>query len=394
MAKLGIGIVGIGGAAVNMLPAFERSPYFQVSAAADLDAEVLGRFKQDYPEAQTFNSIEALAECPAVDLVYIGTPSRLHKAHACAALERGKHVLIEKPMAVTLDEADEMIETAARAKVLLGVNVKHSFEPRIQELRRLGRTGELGRLRMIHSWRYVDWLYRPRTKAEKTPGWGSGILWRQGPHQFDYLRTIGGGMLRSLRGTFQVYDPDRGVPGAYSAFLDFEDGTVATAVCSGYDHFSSRRLVPGTREPRHGEARAELAAHASEPGWEEAAAAGERYQAGDRPKPGDSSSSAGWLMSGPVIASFDQGDVRFSPAGLIVDGDRRQWEIPLDGKGDGRDGRLATFYRAIAEGVPLPADGRWGKATQEVLVALEESAAKRAEIVLRHQTPFVDQVEA
>jgi len=390
---LGVGLVGVGGAAVNMLPAFERSPYFKITAAADRDGEVLQRFAHDYPEAKTFGSVEELAECDAVDLVYIGTPSRLHHAHACAALTRGKHVLIEKPMAVTLEEAEEMIVVAERNGALLGVNVKHSFEPRIGELRRLARSGELGRLRLVNSWRYVNWLYQPRSKAEKTPGWGSGILWRQGPHQFDYLRTICGGLLRSVRGTCQVFDPARGVPGAYSAFLEFEDGTVCTATCSGYDHFNSRRLVPGSKEPRHGEARAVLAAHAAEANWEEAAAAGERYQIGDRPKANDASSSSGWLLGGPVIASFERGDVRFSATGLIVDGDTEQWEIPLQDRGDGRDGRLTTFYRAITLGQPLPADGRWGKATQEVLVALEDSAAKRTEVMLKHQTAVVDPLD-
>ena len=101
--------------------------------------------------------------------------------------------------------------------MLLGVNVKHSFEPRVLKLRALAQSGELGRLRMIHSWRYVDWLYRPRTRDELTPGWGAGILWRQGPHHFDFLRTIGGGMLRSVRGNCQILDPARRVTGAYTA---------------------------------------------------------------------------------------------------------------------------------------------------------------------------------
>jgi phthalate 4,5-cis-dihydrodiol dehydrogenase len=390
----GIGIVGIGGAAVNMLPAFDRSPYFKVAAASDIDAEILGRFGRDYPAAQMFRSIEELCASPAVDLVYIGTPSRLHREHACAALERKKHVLIEKPMAVTLEEADAMIAAADRNGVLLGVNVKHSFEPRIRKIRALTRSGELGKLRMVHSWRYVDWLYQPRTRAERTPQWGAGILWRQGPHQFDLIRTIGGGMLRSVRGTCQAFDPARGVDGAYSAFLEFEDGLCCTVVCSGYDHFDSRGLVHGfngetplSPPSRHAAARRALNNHGNDPDWEERAAAGERYSG--RPEAGGGSSS-GWLVRGPLIASFERGDVRFSRQGLVVDGDGEQREIPLLQEGDGRDGRLETFYRAIAEGRPLAADGRWGKATQEVLVAMERSSATRREILLEHQTPYVD----
>jgi phthalate 4,5-cis-dihydrodiol dehydrogenase len=280
--------------------------------------------------------------------------------------------------------------------VLLGVNVKHSFEPRVQKLRALAQSGELGRLRMVHSWRYVDWLYRPRTRDELTPGWGAGILWRQGPHHFDFLRTIGGGLLRSVRGNCQILDAARRVTGAYTAYLEFADGLVCTAVCSGYDHFNSRDYVRGFRGEtplaaagQHARARRALEAHGRDPSWEEEQAADERYGGGGPVPDNGNTVSSSWLVSGPLIASFERADVRFSTAGLVVDGDREQWEIPLKDQGDGRDGRLKSFYRAIAEGAALPADGRWGKATQEVLVALERSAETRAEIQLTQQTPFV-----
>jgi len=393
---LGIGIVGLGGAAVNMLPAFARHPEFSIAAAADTDPDVLARFARDYPKAAIFGSVAELCACPAVDLVYIGTPTRLHAEHAGIALAAKKHVLIEKPMAVSLAEADAMIAAAERHGVLLGVNVKHSFEPRVLKLRALGQSGELGRLRMIHSWRYVDWLYRPRTHEELTPGWGAGLLWRQGPHHFDFLRVIGGGLLRSVRGNCQILDAARRVTGAYTAYLEFEDGLVCTAVCSGYDHFNSRAYVRGfTGETPlappglHARARGALEAHAADPSWEEGQAADERY-GGSGPVPDNGNVvSSSWLLSGPLIASFERADVRFSTAGLVVDGDREQWEIPLADQGDGRDGRLRSFHHAIVEGAALPADGRWGKATQEVLGALERSAETHAEIQLVHQTPFM-----
>jgi phthalate 4,5-cis-dihydrodiol dehydrogenase len=394
---LGIGIVGIGGAAVNMLPAFARNPEFAIAAAADTDPDVLGRFARDYPGAATFGAMAELCACPAVDLVYIATPTRLHAGHAGIALAAKKHVLIEKPMAVTLAEADTMIAAAERHGVLLGVNVKHSFEPRILKLRALAQSGELGRLRMIHSWRYVDWLYRPRTRAELTSGWGAGLLWRQGPHHFDFLRTIGGGLLRSVRGNCQILDPARRVTGAYTAFLEFADGLACTAVCSGYDHFASRAYVRGfsgetplAAAGQHARARRALEAHASDPSWEEGQAADERY-GGSGPVPDNGATvSSSWLLSGPLVASFERGDVRFSTAGLVVDGDREQWEIPLKDQGDGRDGRLKSLHRAVTQNAALPADGRWGKATQEVLVALERSAETHTEIPLVHQTPYND----
>jgi phthalate 4,5-cis-dihydrodiol dehydrogenase len=198
-----------------------------------------------------------------------------------------------------------------------------------------------------------------------------------------------------VRGSCQVLDAGRRVTGAYAAYLEFVDGLACTAVCSGYDHFNSRAFVRGfsgeaplTAASEHARARRALEAHASDPAWEENQAADERY-GGSGPVPDNGHTvSSSWLLSGPLIASFERADVRFSPAGLVIDGDREQWEIPLKDQGDGRDGRLKSFHRAITQGAALPADGRWGKATQEVLVALERSAETRAEVPLIYQAPY------
>ncbi len=240
---LGVGVIGLGGASLAMIPKFVQNPNFRIAAAADIDAEIMQRFRKDFPDAESYDDAARLCASRNVELVYIATPNRFHAEHARMALENKKHVLIEKPMTIDIAGAEQMIATAKRNGVLLGVNVKHSFEPRVLRLREMTRTGELGRLRMINSWRFNDWLFRPRTAEELTPEFGGGILWRQGAHHFDFIRTIAGGMVRSLRGSADVWDPNRGVPGCYGAYFDFEDGTLATAINSGYDHFDSREFV-------------------------------------------------------------------------------------------------------------------------------------------------------
>ena len=392
---LGVGVIGLGGASLAMIPKFVQNPNFRIAAAADIDAEIMERFRKDFPDAVSYDDATRLCASRNVDLVYIATPNRFHAEHAAMALENKKHVLIEKPMTIDIAGAEQMIATAKRNGVLLGVNVKHSFEPRVLRLREMTRTAELGRLRMINSWRFVDWLYRPRTAEELTPEFGGGILWRQGAHHFDFIRTIAGGMVRSLRGTVDVWDPNRRVPGCYTAYLDFEEGTVATAINSGYDHFDSREFVQrgfSVDLASHAKARRELRA-APDAAWEERAAREERYGGArtrsNEPRPAQP--SLGWIMGGPLIASFDKGDVRMTPGGLTVYGDDELREIKLGVKGeDGRDGRINTFYDAIVRGRPLPADGAWGMATLEVILAIEESARTRKEALLRHQIPTID----
>lgn len=391
---LSVGIIGLGGASLAMIPKFVKNPNFRIAAAADIDAEIMCRYRKDFPDAEAYDDAATLCASRNVDLVYIATPNRFHAEHARMALESKKHVLIEKPMTIDIAGAERMIATAKRNGVLLGVNVKHSFEPRVLRLREMTRTSELGRLRMINSWRFNDWLFRPRTAEELTPEFGGGILWRQGAHHFDFIRTIAGGMVRSLRGSADVWDPNRRVPGCYAAYFDFEDGTLATAINSGYDHFDSREFVQ--REPvdpaNHAKARRELRA-APDTDWEARAAHEERY-GGARTRsnePEPAQPPLGWIMGGPLIASFDKGDVRMTPGGLTVYGDDELREIKLGVKGeDGRDGRINTFYDAIVRNRPLPADGAWGMATLEVILALEESGRTRKEAFLRHQVPTID----
>jgi len=395
------GFIGLGGAARQMIPVFARTPGFTVAGAADMDAEILGRFKEDYPDAETHTTAEGLCESKNIDFIYIGTPNRFHREHAVMAAEGKKHVLVEKPMAVNLEEADAMVDASDRNGVLIGVNVKHSFEPRIQKLREFTETGELGRLQMMHHWRYQDWLYRPRTPEELTPDWAGGILWRQGGHQLDLLRTIGLGKVRSVRGSAQVWDASRRVPGAHNAYFEFESGASGTCVYSGHDHYDTTELVYGftpgeLADPNtYAQARRELASHNYDVAWETAAARGERY-GGERseapPQRNPGAARGGWIMGGPLLVSYDHADVKLSPQGLLVYGDEKQYEIPLITKGDGRDFRLQAFRDAIVTGRPLQCDVRWGRATVEMILAIDESGRERREVMLQKQTAYPPQV--
>src|SRR5262245_39946687 len=207
-----VGIVGLGGGASDMIPAFVQHPHIVLTAAADIDKGQLEKFHSEF-QAETYLSAEALCDNPHVDVVYIATPNQFHMEHALTALEKGKHVLVEKPMTLTLGDADAMIKAAERHGVQLLVNVKHSFDPHIQKVREIVQKGELGRLRMVHYWYFSDWLYRPRTAEELDPSLGGGVTWRQGPHQFDIVRTIAGGMVRSVRAMTGMWDERRPVMG-------------------------------------------------------------------------------------------------------------------------------------------------------------------------------------
>src|SRR5213075_3495575 len=105
-------------------------------AAADPRPEARARFVQDFSGA-AYATVEELCADPAVEIVYVATPHQHHARHAALAAQHGKHLLVEKPMALTLDDCAAMIEAAKRAEVQLIVGHSHSFDAPILRARDL-----------------------------------------------------------------------------------------------------------------------------------------------------------------------------------------------------------------------------------------------------------------
>ena len=116
--SLNVGVVGLGLAAAGVAPAMVAMPHVNLVAGADINPRTLQAFKARY-RAKTYTSIEALCDDPEVDTVWIATPNPFHRVHAVLAAERGKHIIVEKPMAITLAEAASMVEAADRHGVHL-----------------------------------------------------------------------------------------------------------------------------------------------------------------------------------------------------------------------------------------------------------------------------------
>src|SRR6185436_8921647 len=111
-------------------------------------------------------SVQALCDDPDVEAVYVATPHPMHAAHAAAAAARGKHVLVEKPMAVTQAQCDLIIAATDKARVHVVVGPSHSFDVPIRRAREIVESGELGKVRMVTALNYTDFLYRPRRAEE------------------------------------------------------------------------------------------------------------------------------------------------------------------------------------------------------------------------------------
>ena len=387
---LKLGIVGIGVGASEILPAMEQMPELELVAAADVNPRVLETFRQRYG-AKTYDSVDKLCADPDVEAVWVSTPNRFHAAHTIIAANSGKHVVVEKPMAISLQEAEQMIEAATKNKIKLLCGHTQSFGSHIRTMRKIIRSGELGPLCALHVWAYTDWMLRPRTAEELDINQGGGVSYRQGPHQIDTLRLLGGGMVRSVRGATGKWFKGRPIPGYYSAFLEFEDGTPATLMHNGYGYFLASELVPwGGQNSRYSEAERAAIRKSLLDGTRNENADKDQMRIGGahEQEVRDRSKAKPWLPNdlGILIASCEKGDIRQSQYGLFVHGDEGTKDVPLvGGGGPSRRGELMELYNAVVLEKPIRHTGSWGMATLEVCLALMQSARERKEIYLKYQ---------
>lgn len=187
--KVGFGIVGCG-----MISYYHANAIREIGEAELVGAVSLHRSSAEKFCAETgaalYETLDALLADERTGVVCICTPSGLHKEQAVAALRAGKHVLIEKPMALTLADADEIIQAGRQAGKLVGVVSQRRFSASTQELRRAIREGAFGRivsasLRMeyFRSQAYYDQADWRGTWAQD----GGGVLMNQGIHGIDVL---------------------------------------------------------------------------------------------------------------------------------------------------------------------------------------------------------------
>ncbi len=398
-APLNFGIIGLGAGAMNMIPELHANPNARIAAAADIRPEARQRFTRDF-NAPAYQSPEELCADPNIHIVYVMTPDELHAQHAILAANHRKQVILDKPMALTLNDCDAIINAADRNNVRVLVGHSQSLDLPNIKLAEIANNHTLGKVLTIHTMFYSDWIYRPRAAYELSQERGGSIVRRQGPIQVDIVRMIGGGNVRSVRAATTTADPQRPIDGSFTAFLDFEEGHAATIAYNGYAHFNSAELtygynLQGTPADPNLHLETRRRAHAfPNPHAEETYKDSTRYGGSlERPIHYPVSPNRRHAFFGLTIVSCEHGSMRQTPTGIIIHGDHANQEIPVPA-GDGYNRRYCSvevdeMCRAVREDTPLRIhDARWGKATQEVVLAIIQSSQQRREIPTNHQTPY------
>jgi predicted dehydrogenase len=175
-----IGLIGFGYWGPNLLRNFQSFAGTRVVAVADRKLERLARLSVSDPDLRLTDDAASLIDDPDIDAVAIATPVATHYPFARDAIERGKHVLIEKPMTMTADEAADLTARAERRGVTLMVDHTFLFNGSVRHIRDLVKSGELGDVSYIDSLRVNLGLFQPDVN----------VLWDLAPHDLSIIDFI------------------------------------------------------------------------------------------------------------------------------------------------------------------------------------------------------------
>lgn len=383
---LRLGVIGLGRAFMLMLPTLALHPLVRLVAAADPRPEARARFEADF-SARSFAEVEALCADPSVEAVYVASPHQFHVEHVRLAARHGKHILVEKPMALRLADCAAMIAAAREAGVHLLVGHSHSYDAPYLRTAALVRGGDFGAVRMITAINFTDFLYRPRRPEELDTAQGGGVVFSQAAHQLDVVRLLAGSEIATLRAVTGRWDPSRPTEGAYQAFLTFASGASASLTYSGYGRYDSDEQLGWigelgqSRDPgSYGAAWRGLAAVASP---EEEAALKNTRAYGVAKSAAAATAPAAHNHFGPIVVSCDKADLRPMADGVVIYADDARRFEPLPAPPVPRAEVVDELYAAVRRGGRPLHSGEWGMATLAACLAILESARSGREVALR-----------
>ena len=273
-----------------------------------------------------------------LDAVYMATPTELHPEHV-APVFAAKSTCWPKSRwrsaSSRRGDARRPSVPAWRCKSVIRI----AMTCRSRRMREIVTSGALGRVRMIHTWNFTDWIYRPRRPDEFDISQGGGVTFRQGSHQFDIMRLIGGGLVKSVQAI--TFDWDEAV--ARSAHIRCSCGSSTvwprlrstTATATFHQRIDRRRRRSGDSLSR----------------WTSARRCGARPERGRNWRPSASAPAAQSLRTHRIsririyAGECERGDIRQSPDGLLVYSEKGREAIALPNDKSPRDLVLAQIRR-------------------------------------------------
>jgi predicted dehydrogenase len=228
-----IGVVGLGYWGPNLARNFDRLPGAELRWICDQSQEARERWAPSFPDARTSGDLDELLADPELDAVVVATHVPSHAALAVRALGAGKHCFVEKPLAQSVAEADQVLAAAREAKRVLMVGHLLEYHPGVEKLKEIAESGDLGDIHYLYSNRLNLGKLRPDENA----------LWSLGAHDVSVLLHLAGGEEPSeceARGESYMQP---GIEDVVFCYLRFPSGLAAHLHLSWLDPHKERRFT-------------------------------------------------------------------------------------------------------------------------------------------------------
>ncbi len=224
MTTLQWGILGPGRIAPRVVRAVGSDQRGHVSAVASRDPGRARAFAEEHAIPRAFGSYEELVASPDLDVIYVSLPNHLHAAWAIRALEAGKHVLCEKPLALSVADVDAIATAAADSGKVAVEGFMYLHHPQILRALELAHDGSLGTLEVLNGSFSFFLTYPGDPRLD--PAMGGGSLWDVGCYPVSFARRLAGEEPDGIQ-AFARFD-DQGVDRTFAGQLHFPSGLIAT----------------------------------------------------------------------------------------------------------------------------------------------------------------------
>ncbi|MBR4016679.1 MAG: Gfo/Idh/MocA family oxidoreductase [Oscillospiraceae bacterium] len=242
------GIVGCGMIAAFHVNAIRQIEGAELLGVADVNIDFANSFAEKH-NTRAYANYQALLDDPAVDVVCICTPSGFHAENAKMALKHNKHVVVEKPMALLPEDADELVELCKSSDRLLTVISQIRFAPDIQKVKKLIEENAFGKIVQVN----LSMMYC------RTPEYYSGSAWKgtwkldggemmnQGIHGIDIMRYLVGSV-KKVHGLSKTLHHNIEAEDTAAAVLEFENGALGTinSTVAAFPGYERRLTICGT----------------------------------------------------------------------------------------------------------------------------------------------------
>jgi predicted dehydrogenase len=335
---LKVGIIGLGGIAKSHFEAIASLDDVEVVAVADLFEEPRTRHMKTYGVDKGYPSHTELLQDPEVDAVAVTLGHQLHHRLTVDACRAGKHVMVEKPMALTLEQCDNMIDAAEAAGVKLMVGLTQHFAGPALAAKQILDAGELGPLITSISYMSKSWGYANRRPQYRSRFHGGGMWMTNGVHVVDRLNWVMASQAVSVSAAIGTRAHYQAADDSATAFIRYKNGLAGVAIAVGY-------------------------------------------------------ADGGKIYDCVVIGAT--GSMRFATGkdgGVLQIGKGEEWrDVPFEEPPGNMTEQWRSFARAIELNIEPPTHGELGRHVVEVLLAAEESSISGREVMLESGRQWTSQ---